>query len=286
MKKILFTLCFGIALLGFTACANTMKVTNTVDTKEKTLAEQKAQTLIQQVRTGDIKAYEQLAACYQDGTGVKQSGFNMLTMYMLLCDRTDLKLSSMAEKMDKNTPMYLWAKIMDQPRFASTPKETADKLRNDFPVDAMCYDAIYMLETTDDTTAAKQLIIEAANKGCEFADIFLLFWYNETKDKVNSELQLHKCSKKFPIFYNILGEMEYDKAYAAMTTTPNPQALKLYKQAIQYYQYADQHGMLLRKGAKQLDKIYQTLEDKWNIPYDENEKNRLATLSQKVKTTD
>lgn len=48
----------------------------------------KIEKLIQQARLGEIEAYDALAVCYRNGDGVKQSVFNMMTMYALSCKKS------------------------------------------------------------------------------------------------------------------------------------------------------------------------------------------------------
>lgn len=106
----------------------------------------KIEKLIQQARLGEIEAYDALAVCYRNGDGVKQSVFNMMTMYALSCKKSGKNIKDIIKSLDENHLLRLLIDMLDHARVKDIPQETVVKLRNVSPADAMIYDAIYAFE--------------------------------------------------------------------------------------------------------------------------------------------
>lgn len=268
MKKIFTILCCIVALLSNTSCEQYTKVEKCSVSQENTKPNPKIQRLIQQTRMGEVKAYDTLAVCYRDGDGIKQSSFNMMSMYMLSCTRSGKDINDVLEQFDANHPFRLLTEILDHVHVDKILQETVAKLRSISPADAMIYDAICAIEHRNDTIAAEQLLREAEIKGSEMACILQVLLYDKLGNRDKYEQYLLRFASRFPILYIKLRDL-----YMQADQEGHLQ------QAIEYYKCVDNSGMLTAQGARELLSAYRSLENDGKITCDEKEMKRLETLA-------
>ena len=87
-----------------------------------------------------------------------------------------------------------------------------------------------------DTITAKNLIREAANKGCSLAEIFSMV--PDGKDLVRADAaKLAMIAEQVPLIYSLLGNLYYE---------PDENGKTEEQLAVEYYMKAEEHAMLVR----------------------------------------
>ncbi len=269
MQKIFFILCCAFILLCGTSCEGHMDIENSPVSQETITPDPRIEKLIQQARLGEIEAYDALAVCYRDGDGVKQSVFNMMTMYMLSCDRSGKDIEDVIKSLDENHPLRALTDVLDHPRVEDIPQEAVTKLRNVSPADAIIYDAIYAFECMNDTLASQQLLKDAEAKGSDMACVLQVLLYEELENQEQYEQSLHKYADRFPVLYVKLGDLSM-----------RDDSEENWEQAVKYYTLADNNGMLTERGALALSSAYRMLEKEGKMKCDPQEIARLEALAQ------
>lgn len=229
----------------------------------------KIEKLVQQARRGKTEAYDALALCYRNGEGVKQSDFNMMTMYLLSCKKSGKDIKKIIASLGEDDPIHLLMDALCHSRIENVPQESIEKLRNISPADALIYDAFYTFREKNDTLMAEQLIQKAIAGGSDMACIIQIATYELLGNKEKLKQALHKYADRFPVLYVRLGEM-YMRG----------EIEEHLEQAVKYFTYADKYGMLTMNGARSLSNAYRMLEEKGKIKYDRQEMRRLKKLAQ------
>lgn len=268
MQKIFFILCCALVLLCSTSCEEHMDIEHCPISQDVNVPNPKIEKFIQQARLGEIEAYDALAVCYCNGDGVKQSVFNMMTMYALSCKKSGKNVKDIIKSLDENHLLRLLIDMLDHARVKDIPQKTVAKLRNVSPADAMIYDAIYAFECKNDTLASQQLLKEAAAKGSDIACILQIFLYEELDNQELYEQSLHKYADRFPVLYVKLGELSM-----------RDDSEGHWEQAVKYYTLADNNGMLTEEGALALSSVYRMLEKEGKMKCDPKEMVRLEALA-------
>lgn len=232
MQKNYFLLCYSLILLCSTSCEEHMDIEHYPISQDVNVPDPKIERLIQQARLGEIEAYDALAVCYRDWNGVKQSIFNMMTMYALSCKKSGKNIKDVIKSLGDNHLMCLLIDMSDHACDKDIPQETVAKLRNVSPADAMIYDAIYAFEYKNDILASQQLLKEAAAKGSDMACVLQIFLYEKLDNQKLYEQSLHKYANRFPVLYVKLGEL-------SMCDDSEGH----WEQAVKYYTLADNNGI-------------------------------------------
>lgn len=269
MQKIYIILCCALVLLFGTSCEEHMDVVNSPMSQDVITPNPKIEKLVQQARQGEVEAYDALAVCYRDGDGVKQSVVNMMTMYMLSCDKSGKDIEDLIKSLDENHPLRALTDVLDYPRIEDVPQEAVAKLRQISPADAMIYDAIGAIECRNDTLASQQLLKEAAAKGSDIACVLQILLYEELENQEQYKQSLHKYADRFPVLYVKLGDLSM-----------RDESEGHWEQAAKYYTLADNNGMLTKRGALALSSAYRMLEKEGKMKCDPQEIARLETLAQ------
>ena len=123
MQKIFVLICYAFVLLCNTSCEEYMDIQNIPISQDTIQLDPKIEKLISQARQGEVKAYNALAVCYRDGDGVKQSVFNMMTMYMLSCEKSGKDIEDVIDSLDENHPIRLLTDVLDHSYFENVPQE-------------------------------------------------------------------------------------------------------------------------------------------------------------------
>lgn len=269
MQKIFLILCCALVLLCSTSCEEHMDIMHCSISQEAKVPDPKIEKLIQKARLGEIEAYDALAVCYRDGDGVKQNIFNMMTMYALSCKKSGKDIEDVIMSLDEDHPLRLLKDMLNHGRVEDIPQETVVKLRSVSPADAMIYDAIYAIESKNDTLASQQLLKEAAAEGSDMACILQIFLYAEFGNQEQYEQSLHKYAERFPVLYVKLGDLSM-----------RDDSEGHWEQAVKYYTLADNNGMLTERGALALSSVYRMLEKEGKMKCDLKEMARLEVLAQ------
>lgn len=269
MQKIFVLICYAFVLLCNTSCEEYMDIQNIPISQDTIQLDPKIEKLISQARQGEVKAYNALAVCYRDGDGVKQSVFNMMTMYMLSCEKSGKDIEDVIDSLDENHPIRLLTDVLDHSYFENVPQEAVTKLRNISPADALIYDAIYTFKYKNDTLATQQLLKEAEMKGSDMACILQILFCENFLGKEKLKQTLLHYAVRFPVLYVKLGNLSMQDDSEGH-----------WEQAVKYYTLADKYGMLTINGARRLSSAYRMLEKEGKMKCNQQEMIRLETLAQ------
>lgn len=269
MRKLFIILCCSIVLLNSMSCDKYWGMENTSVPQESITPNPKVEKLVQQARHGEIDAYDALAVCYRDGDGVKQSDINMMTMYLLSCRKSGKNIKDVIESLDVDNPIRLLVDVLGHRQIENASQEAVEKLREVSPADALIYDAFYAIGHEKDTVAAERLIQKAVTEGSDMACIIQIGMHELSGNKEKLEQALYKYADRFPVLYVRLGEMYMES-----------DAEGHLEQAVKYFTYADNYGMLTVRGARGLSAAYHMLDEKGKIKCDFQEMERLKRLAQ------
>lgn len=271
MRKILILLCCAAMLFNGTSCENGIEVQNSDISQGAVNPSCRVAQFIQQVRMGQTEAYDSLALCYRDGEGVRKSCANMMFMYMFSgkLKGNDIKDIMEAMKQDRIFPLLI--DVLDHRRIEDVPREAVEKLRRVSPADALIFDAVYALECENDTAKSEQLFIDAAAQGSDMAPVLHTVMYQNLKCPEKYEQNLCKYAEKYPIMYVELGNI-------SMQENDEEHWMK----AVEYYNLADQCGMLTPRGARNLSIAYRLLEKAGKMKCDPKEMARLEMLGNRL----
>lgn len=269
MRKLFIILCCSIVLLNSMSCDKYWGMENTSVPQESITPNPKVEKLVQQARHGEIDAYDALAVCYRDGDGVKQSDINMMTMYLLSSRKSGKNIKDVIESLDEYNPVRLLIDVLGHRQIENAPNEAVARLREVSPADALIYDAFYALGHEKDTVAAERLIQKAVTEGSDMACIIQIGMHELSGNKEKLEQALYKYADRFPVLYVRLGEMYMESSAEGHL-----------EQAVKYFTYADNYGMLTVRGARGLSAAYRMLEENGKIKCDFQEMERLKRLAQ------
>lgn len=269
MRKLFIILCCAFVLLNGTSCDEFLGMENTAVSQESIKLSSKVEKLVQQARQGEIEAYDALAVCYRDGDGVKQSDLNMMAMYLLSCRKSGKNIKDVIESLDVDNPIRLLIDVLGHPRIENAPQEAVARLREVSPADALIYDAFYAIGHEKDTVAAERFIEKAVTEGSDMACIIQIGMHELSGNKEKLEQALYKYADRFPVLYVRLGEMYMESDSEGHL-----------EQAVKYFTYADNYGMLTVRGARGLSAAYRMLDEKGEMKYDRQEMERLEKLAQ------
>lgn len=249
--------CLYIILLFFVSCSEQQTTEETLSVQKLTEQERivaspqdSIKTLINQARWGDGKAYLKLADCYRDGFGVKKDLLGMITMTAIAEERGGIQT---IDDYFKNLPTEHEYKTlyMVMGNYMSYIQESTDSviqvLRGNDSPEAQTLLAFVMMDQGD-TITAKNLIKEAANKGCSLAEI--LSTVPDGKELVRADAtKLAIIAEQVPLLYNLLGNFYYE---------PDENGKTEEQLAIEYYMKAEEYAMLGRKGAARVLDYYKS----------------------------
>ena len=249
--------CLYIILLFFVSCSEQQTTEETLSVQKLTEQERivaspqdSIKTLINQARWGDGKAYLKLADCYRDGFGVKKDLLGMITMTAIAEERGGIQT---IDDYFKNLPTEHEYKTlyMVMGNYKSYIQESTDSviqvLRGNDSPEAQTLLAFVMMDQGD-TITAKNLIKEAANKGCSLAEI--LSTVPDGKELVRADAtKLAIIAEQVPLLYNLLGNFYYE---------PDENGKTEEQLAIEYYMKAEEYAMLGRKGAARVLDYYKS----------------------------
>ncbi len=288
MQKTFTQLCSLVALSLFSLCNFTeaMAQAGKPATKAAEAAAQisklpsEIQELIKKARIGNAEAYEALGNCYRTGDNIKKSEFNAMFMYILAYEKTGKRTKNVLKKFDEKSPLRLITKLIDGRHTPKEKQELMANLKKVSPADALLAEAVIAEENKEDTVTYKRLLKEAVDKGSEMAFMIQLISYEKADDDAGFEKLIQANVRKHPMAYSLLGKNIYKKAYSSYEDEITPEAVELYKQALDYFQAADQWGTLMKNDARKLLHIYSILEKNTNISFEQGEKKRLEILSE------
>ena len=226
----------------------------------------------ERARQGDVKAYEKLAWCYENGVGVEKDFINMMGMFEL------------ASEMSGSNSLYFFL----QSQIGHQVAEMSVKVQNN--------DTIGALEILDQVTQewpSFRLHIKAYN--AKNRDELQRIYEPEVKngDKL-ARLVLASMAADSVCSDTCISELEEVAAYAPMMYNKlgriymgNPDSMRTdINRAIDYFRKADEYAMLSRKGAKGLLECYRIKMKRGEKPCDDMELSRLKRLSEYRKSTE
>lgn len=279
MNRLITMLCMVFLMIFHTSCNDTVTGLESPSVeKTKTRAvEPKVQNLIQQARQGDVEAYNLLASCYRDGSGVEKSWLNMICMYAIYSQKSGKDLEDIIELFDAGHPFRLLFEIMDSPSFNEDIKAKLEKLKQSAPAEAKVIEVAKNTFSIGEAEAASVLstMREAEAEGSELAVILQAIYYDEAKDKTGQEECLTRIAEKYPCFNSLLGDL-YVRKYG------ESEDFSYIKKAIECYYKADAYGMLMPRYANTLWGMYDYFGQKGLLEYDEQEVERLKVLAKRT----
>lgn len=264
-------LCCAFMLFHGTSCESIVEVQNSDISQGAVNPSCRVAQFVQQVRMGQVEAYDSLALCYRDGIGVRKSGFNMMIMYIFSGKVKGSDIIDIIKAMDKDKSFPLLIDVLDHPRIEDVPQEAVAKLRSVSPADALLFDAVYALECENDTAKSERLFVEAATQGSDLAPVLQVIMYKHLKWQEKHEQSLRTYAEKYPVMYVKLGDICMQK-----NNEEN------WMKAVEYYNLADKCGMLTPRGARNLSIAYRLLEKAGKLKCDSKEMARLELLGNRV----
>lgn len=271
MRNILILLCCAVTLFNGTSCESRIEVQNADISQGAVNPGCRVAQFVQQARMGHTEAYDSLALCYRDGAGVKKSSANMMFMYMLSGKLKGNDIKDIIEAMKQDRIFPLLIDVLDHRRIEDVPREAVEKLRRVSPADALIFDAVYALECENDTAKSEQLFLEAGVQGSDMAPVLHTVMYKHLKCPEKYEQNLRRYAEKYPIMYVELGNI-------SMQENDEEHWMK----AVEYYNLADQCGMLTPRGARNLSIAYRLLEKAGKMKCDPKEMARLEMLGNRI----
>ena len=275
MNRLFTIFCLVSMLVFHTSCNDSVMDIESPSVELKTRAvDQRVQNLIQQVRQGDVEAYNSLALCYRDGDGIEKSWLNMICMYAIYCQKTGGDIEDIIELFEEGNPFRLIFETVEMPYSDAEIEAKIDQLRQSAPAEAKAVEAAINAFSLEDATFALNTIREAEAEGSELAVIFQAAYYDRATDKTGQEEYLTRIAEQYPFFNQLLGDL-YAKQYG------DSNDFSYIQKAIECYYKADAYGMLLPKYANTLWGMYDYFGQKGLLEYDEQEVKRLKILAKR-----
>lgn len=225
-------------------------------------------SLFNQARWGDSSAYLKLADCYRDGFGVKKDLLGVITMTAIAEELGGIQTMDDYFKNLPNEHEYKTLYML-MGSYKSYIQESADSVMqvlrgNDSP-EAQTLLAFVLMDQGD-TITAKNLIREAANKGCSLAEIYSMV--PDGKDLVRADAaKLAMIAEQVPLIYSLLGNLYYE---------PDENGKTEEQLAVEYYMKAEEWAVLGRKGATRVLDYYKS---GGNIQLTEDDIKRLELIA-------
>lgn len=256
MKK-LFLL---IAFVGWAYSAFAQNSATVIHSEENW--EDSVKTYIEMARWGDDMARFKLADCYHRGRGVKPSYVNMMTTFTYYREYGYRILEAYLLLSDEDDTFRLLYEAME--RNDNVKKKRLLETR---PIYIKIWQAMSLADKGKEDEAVA-LLNEAKDKGCDFAAILLLVYYEKKGNADDYEKFLIDNTKDAPAFYNKLGDIYIGKDFPAS-------GKKDEKKAVECFKNADKYALLSPRGANTLIKYYQEEAAKGNPLCEESEIERL-----------
>lgn len=260
-------LCCAFMLFHGTSCESIVEIQNSDISQGAVTPNSRVAQFVQQARMGQVEAYDSLALCYRDGNGVRKSYTNMMILYLLTGQIKGNDIKDMIKAVSRDQSFPLLIDVLDYSRIENVPQEAVAKLRSMSPADALLFDAIYALECENDTAKSERLLINAVAQGSDMAPVLQVIMYKHLKWQEKHEQSLRKYAEKYPVMYVKLGDICMQKNNE-----------EHWMKAVEYYNLADQYGMLTSKGARGLSTAYRLLEKAGKVKCDPKEMERLEML--------
>lgn len=268
MRKNILLTSLVFLLLCYTSCQRDEMKLNESGYIEK----QELQHLVQQVRNGDIKAYQSLAFCYRDGNGVEQSYLNAMFMYYIYISKRGHDFDAFAGLFDEINPYRILVEILNTPDFDDNVQSSLVKLKGTIPAEAKCIEAMKTFFIDGNTDNVLVMLEKAETEGSELAGILQAFYLMEIKkDMVAYRQCLVRLAEKHPFLNAKIAEL-YEMRYEEDNDFSN-----IHK-AIEHYYKADSYGMLSPRNANKLWSAYSYYGQKGMLEYDENEIERIKKI--------
>lgn len=237
--------------------------------------------LVEHARNGEPGAYEALGDCYRYGKGgVERSILKALTFYDLAdIDIERLSMDLIATKPDD--PIGLLYKLSD--RMMNHDREGTQCLIDTLS-EVGYHDAeIIRYVSAEDATeevydvVAAQILLNSVGADKMFFALAALHGGNISVDKFkDNEQLLWAIPEKFPYLYNLIGEKCYEKYKENPEDRSN---LERYQRMIRCFECADKHGVLKRRNAETLYKLYLAEMQAGRMNIDVENMKRLATVA-------
>ena len=264
-------LCCAFMLFHGTSCESIVEVQNSDISQGTVTPNSRVAQFVQQARMGQVEAYDSLALCYRDGIGVRKSYANMMILYLLTGQIKGNDIKDMIKTVSRDQSFPLLIDVLDYSRIENVPQEAVAKLRSVSPADALLFDAVYALECENDTAKSERLFVEAATQGSDLAPVLQVIMYKHLKWQEKHEQSLRTYAEKYPVMYVKLGDICMQKNNE-----------EHWMKAVEYYNLADQCGMLTPRGARSLSTAYRLLEKAGRVKCDPKEMERLEMLGNLV----
>lgn len=280
MNRLFSILCIISLVLLYTSCRESVvDLESPIVELESFAIERRVRDYIQRARQGDVEAYKSLALCYRDGNGVEKSWLNMICMYSTYCQKTGGDIEDIIGLLDEGHTFRLLFEIMNSSPTNEDIEERLEQLKQLAPADAKAILAAKMVFSTEEDTAAMEIIREAEDEGSELAVVLQAIYYDEVQDKTGQEECLARIASEYPFFYLQLGE-SYIRKY------DESKDFSYIQKAIECYYKADSYAMLIPKYANTLLKIYDYFGQKGMLEYNEQEVERLKILAKRTFKTE
>lgn len=274
MNRLFTIFCVASIMIFHTSCNE-----NVIDTKKPTAglkvpdSGQSVNAFIQQARQGDANAYYSLALCYRDGNGVEKSWLNMIVMYFLYSQKSGEDFNEIMKLLDEHDAYRVLTELILLTTFDETAEVKLTQLKQLAPIEARVIEAAKYATSIADLGESMSAFREAEEEGSELATIFEMLYYEEAEDKTGYEELLARAGEKYPIFYQLLGELYVMKYH-------ENKDFSYMQKAVQCYYKADAYGALTKKYANGLLAIYDYYGEKGLINCEEEEITRLHKLAE------
>ena len=269
MKRYMFlVVCMTTLLFGHTSCERVVDTDAMRITADSSFQKQRFDALVEKVRMGDVEACLSLAECYSRGEGVEQSLINATIMYFIYENRSGCSLDSILARYPKDSCIRIWFETIDD----TFPKDVEDDAFARFchyhPLEGKAMEA-YIRGYGGE--ACLPALYELECEGSELAALLQMMIYDECGDSLSFEQCLERIYPRFPALASQLGniyvgryEITQDTAYIV--------------RAVEYFHYADAHGMLFSDFTVDLISLYYNWSEQGVLTWSDEERDRLARL--------
>lgn len=237
--------------------------------------------LVEHARCGETWAYEALGDCYRYGKGgVERSIFKALTFY----DLAGINIEKLSMELIETKPedpvglLYILSDKMMNHDWEGTLC-LIDTLSEVGYRDAEIIRYIHAEDATEGVydVIAAQILLDSVSADKMVLSLAALHDGNINVDRFkNNEQLLWAIPEKFPYMYNFIGEKYNEKYREDPEDNSNPER---YQRMIRCFENADKHGVLTKRNAGTLYKLYLVEMQAGRMNIDVENMERLATLA-------
>lgn len=269
MKRYMFlVVCMTTLLFGHTSCERVVDTDAMRITADSSFQRQRFEALVEQVRMGDTEACRSLAECYSRGEGVEQSLINATIMYFIYEERSECSLDSIISCYPQDSSFHIWFEMVDDAIPDNPEDEALVRFSHYFPLEGEAFQA-YIRGHGEE--ACLPALYELECEGSELAAFLQMMIYEECDDFQSLEQCLERISPRFPALASQLANIYVERYEITQDTT-------YIMRAVEYFHYADAHGMLFSDFTVDLISLYYNWSEQGVLTWSDEERDRLARL--------